>query len=114
MEIASVLCEKYGKNVEFVPQVIFPQGIQTPDYMIDGDRFDLKSPIGKGKNVIYGLIAKKRKQANNFVIDISECPLSEEEVEIQIENLYFSPRVGFLEKIVLIKNGEILKVYGRR
>lgn len=113
-EIAAILSGKYGKTVEFVPQVVFPQGVQTPDYMLDGDRFDLKSPIGSGKNVIYGLIAKKRKQADNFIIDISDCPLSVEEVERQIEGLYTSPRVGFLEKVVLMKNGEVVKVYERK
>lgn len=113
-QIADMLGAKYGKNVEFVPQVIFPQGVQTPDYMVDGDRFDLKSPIGKGKNLIYGLIAKKRKQADNFIVDISNCPLSVEEIMVQIEGLYMSPRVGFLEKVVLVKNMEILKVYGRK
>jgi len=113
-EIARVLSEKYGKAVELVPQIMYPQGIQTPDYMIDGDRFDLKSPTGKGKNLIYGLIAKKHKQADNFVVDISDCPLSIEEIEMQIESLYTSPRTGFLEKVILMKGGEILKVYGRK
>ena len=94
--------------------MVFPQGIQTPDYLIEGDRFDLKSPIGGGKNTIYGLIAKKRKQANNFIVDISNCPLRVEEIEKQIENLYTSPRTRFLEKVVLIKGTEVLKVYGRK
>lgn len=58
--IAAILSEKYGKFVAFVPQIMFPQGIQTPDYLIDGDRFDLKSPAGRGKNLLYGMLAKKR------------------------------------------------------
>lgn len=113
-EVADTLSEKYGKTVEFVPQVVFPQGVQTPDYMIDGDRFDLKCPTGRGKNLIYGLIVKKRKQADNFVIDISDCPLSVEEIKMQIKSMYSSPRVGFLEKVVLMKKGEVLKVYERK
>lgn len=113
-EVATALSQKYGKAVEFVPQVVFPQGIQTPDYLVDEDRFDLKLPTGKGKNLVYGLVAKKRKQANNFIIDISRCPLGVEEVEMQIERLYTSPRVGFLEKIVLMKDMEVLKVYGKK
>ena len=113
-KVAEILSGEYGKTVELVPQVVYPQGIQTPDYLIDGERFDLKSPTGSGKNLIYGLIAKKRKQAGNFIIDISKCPLSEKEVEKQIENLYTSPRLGFLEKVILIKDGEVIKVYSRK
>ncbi len=40
--------------------------------------------------------------------------MSVEDIEIQIENLYISPRVGFLEKVVLMKKGEVLKVYRRK
>lgn len=113
-EIAVVLSDKYGKNVKFVPQVVFPQGVKTPDYLIDGERFDLKSPIGSGKNLLYGMIAKKKEQSHNFIIEISNCPLNMEELYKQAEKLYGSWRVGFLEKLVFMKNGEIVKVLSRK
>lgn len=113
-EIADVLGRKYGKRVEHVPQVVFPQGIQTPDYLIDGERFDLKSPTGRGKNLLYGMIAKKKEQSHNFIIDITNCPLSVEELEEQAERLYGSWRVSFLEKLVFMKNREIVKVLSRK
>ena len=104
-EIAAILSEKYGKSVAFVPQIMMPQGVQTPDYMIDGDRFDLKSPLGRGKNLLYNMLAKKKKQSPNFIFDITECPLSEEDVIRQIEEIYASRHIRFVEKIVVIKNG---------
>ena len=113
MSIAVLLSEKYGKKVELIPQVMYPQGIQTPDYLIDGKRYDLKSPTGRGKNLLYGLIAKKYKQAHNFIIDITNCPLSIEELERQAECLYKSPRTGFLETVVFLKNEKIVKVLCR-
>ncbi len=113
-EVAEALGRKYGKRVEYVPQVVFPQGVQTPDYLIDGERFDLKSPIGRGKNLLYGMIAKKKEQSHNFIIDITNCPLSVEELEEQAERLYGSWRVSFLEKLVFMKNREIVKVLSRK
>ena len=112
--VADILSEKYGKTVEFVPQVMFPQGIQTPDYLVDGERFDLKSPTGSGKNLLYGLIAKKQKQSHNFIVDVTNSPLGMEELEKQAEGLYRSPRVGFLNLIVFIKNSEVVKVLCRK
>ncbi|MDE7478417.1 MAG: hypothetical protein K2M91_10785, partial [Lachnospiraceae bacterium] len=41
--------------------VLYPQGIQTPDYLIDGERFDLKSFKSGGKNLIYNMVSKKKK-----------------------------------------------------
>lgn len=112
--IASVLSEKYGKVIEFVPQVMQPQGIQTPDYLIDSERFDLKSPTGNGKNLLYSMVSKKSKQSPNFIFDITECPLSEEEIEQQINGLYRSRHTRFVEKIVVIKNRKVLKVFCRQ
>ncbi len=70
-KVAKVLSEKYGKAVEFVPQIMYLQGIQTPDYMVDGDRFDLKSPTGRGKSLFYGMLAKKKRQSPNFIFDVT-------------------------------------------
>lgn len=113
-EVAAILSGKYGKTVEFVPQVLFPQGIQTPDYLIDGERFDLKSPTGRGKNLFYGMLAKKKKQSPNFIFDITDCPLSEEDIERQIKGLYASEHTKFVERIIVIKNKNLLKAYSRQ
>ena len=113
-EIAAVLSERYGKTIEFVPQIMYPQGIQTPDYLIDGERIDLKSPTGKSKDLFYNVVSKKRKQASSFVFDVTDCPLSDDEVRKQVEALYFSRHTRFVDTIVIMKNGEILKVYKRQ
>ena len=111
---AAVLSEKYGKNVELVPKVDYPTNIQTPDYLIDGERFDLKSPTGKSKNLLYNLVSKKRKQSSSFIFDITDCPLSEDDIERQVKELYFSRHTRFIDKIVVMKNREVLKVYKRQ
>lgn len=113
-EIAGILSGKYGKKVEFVPQVLYPQGIQTPDYLIDGERFDLKSPTGRSKDLLYNVVSKKRKQAPSFVFHVTDCPLSGDEIRKQVEALYFSRHTRFTDKIVIMKNGKIWKVYGRK
>lgn len=113
-EVAAILSGKYGKKVEYVPQIMVPQGMQTPDYLVDGEQFDLKSPTGRSKDLLYNVVAKKRKQASSFIFDITDCPLSEDELIKQAEALYFSRHTRFIDKIVIMKNGKILKVYGRK
>ncbi|MBR1866823.1 MAG: hypothetical protein IJ801_10025 [Lachnospiraceae bacterium] len=111
--IAVALSEQYGKLVELVPQIMYPLGKQTPDYLIDGERYDLKAPTGKGKYLLQGLIAKKQLQSHNFVIDITECPLDMSELERQVNDLFRSPRTSFLNTIVFIKDGKVIKVLQR-
>lgn len=113
-EVATILSGEYGKNIEFVPQIMVPQGTQTPDYLIDGECFDLKSPTGRSKDLLYNVVSKKMKQASSFIFDVTDCPLSEDEIIKQAEALYFSRHTRFVDKIVIMKNGRILKVYGRK
>lgn len=113
-EIAVSLSEKYGKDVELIPKVNFPLGVQTPDYLIDGERFDLKSPKGSSKYLLKGMVTKKKRQAPNFVFDITNCPLDMVEIERQINVIFSSRQTEFVEKIAIMKNGEILKVYSKK
>lgn len=111
--VAEVLSRQYGKSVGLVPQIMHPQGIQTPDYLVDGKRFDLKCFKSSGKNVVYNLISKKKKQSPNFIFDITDCPLSLDEIERQVIGVYSSTHTKFVDEIVVIKDGKILKVYKR-
>lgn len=74
-EIAAILSGKYGKHIEFVPQVMVPQGIQTPDYRIDGVLFDLKSPTGRSNDLLYNVVSKKenRLQASFLMSQTALC-----------------------------------------
>ena len=112
--VANILSQKYGKQVYLLPQVAFPQGIQVPDYLINGDRFDLKSPTGKGKNLLSSMVSKKKKQAPNFIFDVTNCPLSEEEIERQVYGLFISNHTKFIETVVILKDDQILKVYKKK
>lgn len=111
--IAIILSEKYGKTVELVSRILFPQGIQTPDYLIDGVRFDLKTITSVGKNVMYNMVSKEKRQAPNFIFDVTNCALKMGEIESQIKSLYSSTHTRFIEKIVIVRNEEILKAYCR-
>lgn len=112
-QIAEVIARKAGKQVQMVPKINYPQGIQTPDYLINGARFDLKTPEGNGKNTLYGMVKSKKRQANNFVICADKTPLELNELIRQIEDIYLSKHTAFVDNIVLVKDMEIVKVYKR-
>ena len=112
-EIANIIAKGTGKDIKMVPRITFPQNIQTPDYLIDGIKFDLKTPLGNGKNTLYGMVKSKKKQANNFVICADKTALSMDEIEQQIQGIYSSRNTAFADIIILVKNQEIVKIYKR-
>lgn len=112
-EVAELLEKEFGGELYMVPRVNNPAGVPTPDYIFRGSRYDLKSIRGDGKATFYNAVVKKAAQANNFVFDISECPLSETEVNRQVLALFTSSHTTFIDTIIVIKDGKVAKVVGR-
>lgn len=112
-QIAELLKEELGGKISMVPRVLNPQGISTPDYIFRNEAFDLKELSGTSKNLVYNAIAKKKRQASNFILDISKSPLDENEIIRQIEEVYWSRHTMFVQKIIVIKDGKIRKIYKR-
>ncbi len=113
-EVANILGKMYGGQVNIIPRVNEPAYIKTPDYIVNGEKFDLKEITGSGKYVIEGNLRKKKKQANNFIIDLTNAKIDIKEAERQIENIYTSKRYLWIDKIVIIKESKIIKIYQRK
>lgn len=113
IEVAELISVELGEQVYIVPRVVYPQGISTPDYIIKNKKYDLKEPIGEGKNVLYNMIHKKKSQADNFIFDISKCPLDYETIKEQINGLYSSMHTSFVNEIIIIKDGEVIEKFIR-
>ena len=112
-EVANLLGRIYGGKVEMVPRIGSEEGCSTPDYMINGIKFDLKEPTGGSKSTIYGTLADKEKQADNFVIDIAKSKLTDEDAINQVEEIYKSTHRLWVNQMVLIRKDKILKIYNR-
>ncbi|MBR0428183.1 MAG: hypothetical protein IJK18_08315 [Clostridia bacterium] len=113
-KIANIMGEIFGGKIELIPVVLKPKGIQTPDYMINGEKFDLKEVYGNGKNTLDTAINKKKKQSSNFIFDISKTEMNKGKATKQIERIYESKHRDWINRIILIENDEILKIYKRK
>ena len=70
---ASILADYFKTNVFFVKRA----GIKTPDLMIKGSIWEIKSPIGKGKHNIQHQFSRSGKQSMNIVLDSRRSIMSE-------------------------------------
>lgn len=113
-EIANILGQTLGGKVKLVPVILKPKGIQTPDYIINNKRFDLKQIIGNGKNTLDTAINKKRKQSDNFVFDITKTEMSMEQALLQIERIYNAKNRTWINTIILIKDKKVLRIFKRK
>lgn len=113
MKIAELLGKAIGGKVNIIPRVNNPEGIKTPDYIINGEKFDLKEIKGKSRNSLYNILGKQRRQADNFIFDISNTEINKEEAIRQIRSIYNSDHRKWVQKLILIENNKILKIYKR-
>ena len=113
-DVGNMLGSLYGGNVKIIPRINEPKGIKTPDYIIKNKKYDLKQITGNGKYVIQGNLKGKQNQADNFVIDITESKLETNEAIKQIQSIYNSKHYLWIDRIILIKDKEFLKIYKRK
>ncbi len=112
-EVGKMLSEFLKQDVYLVPRVLYPQGIKTPDYIIGGEKYDLKEIQGTSKNVIDGAIKAQERQAHRFVLDISKTALMTEEIYRQIGSVFESKRRSWVEEIIVVSDMEIIKIVQR-
>lgn len=119
--IAEAISAKRRLNILLVRRINKPDGYTAPDYIINGKRYDLKSP-GKdngdhiSENAIFNPIRHSisKRQADNFIIDISKYPFGEEAVEAQIQKVFWSQYTNNAKIIVIMDGTSLLRVVKRR
>lgn len=114
-EIAELLEQKLGGEIFMVPRVNAPQGISTPDYLFHGKGYDLKT-IGAdaGPKTILNRIKKAKKQANNFVVDVTAAEhLLDSLIHEQLEKIFRDKETLFVDEIIVIRGSGIIKIVKR-
>lgn len=111
--VAELLQREFGGEIKMIPRVLNPQGISTPDYIFRGEAFDLKELSGTSKNLVYNAVSKKARQASNFILDISNCPLDTDEIARQVDYVYWSKHTRFVDKVIVVQSSQVLNVYER-
>lgn len=113
-KIAEMIASKTGKTVFLLPRVVTPHGVQCADYLINNEKWDLKTLQGNSKNVIYNNVHTKKRQSDNFIIDLSKKSISlNEAINQVINNVFKSTHTLFVKKIMIVNSEEIFKVYER-
>ena len=113
-EVGELLADLLGSHVIHVPEVHNPNSVKTPDFLINGVRWDLKEIEKTGKNNIDNAIAGKKEQARSFIIDISKTVMGIDEAYSRIDRIYFNKHRNWVENIILIKDDKIIDIFKRK
>lgn len=115
LDVVDVLIKNLGGEIYIRPRVVYPENIKSADILFRNELFDIKHPEGNSIHTLYGMIKGKKKQASNFIFDLTYTKMSENEAIRQIENdIYKSRHTDFVDKIILIKNKKKVRIFKKR
>lgn len=113
LNIAYWINQVFSYEVILVPKINFPDYISTPDFIINKEKWDLKTITSSSNQALYHAVYGKNKQSNNFILDLSKSKLDFHEIINQLKRIYEREDTNFVNKIIIKKN-KIYKVYKRK
>jgi hypothetical protein len=69
-----------GNDIE----VLKPTSAKTPDIKMNNEFWEIKSPIGKGKNNIRNIIKAAKHQSENIILDMRRSPIEKDIAIVEI------------------------------
>ena len=112
--VAEWLKNTFGGEIKMVPRVNNPDNIKTPDFIWNNEKWDLKTINGSGKRVIEDAIKKKRKQADNFIFDITPSKIEKDNLFDQLHKIYNSKTTDWVNKIIVKQNDDVIVIYEKK
>ncbi len=96
-----------------LPRINIPNGIMTADYLFRREYWDLKTINGSGKRVIEDSIKKKKRQAENFIFDITNSEIEKDNLFKQLKKIYSSDSTKWVSKVIVKKQNTVIGIFKR-
>lgn len=96
---AKLLLNFFKTDIEIIKET----NEKTPDFEIDGEKWELKSPRGNGKNNIRNNLNAAKRQSVNIIFDSRYSKIKQEKIDREL-NKYFR-KMKRIRRLVVIKKG---------
>lgn len=106
MSAAILVAEYFETDVVFLR----PTPLKSPDLKINGQIWELKSPMGNSRNTIKNNVHTARKQSLNLIIDLRRCRLNENKALANVRDCYKKRKRKNGKYIIINKRGKIIDV----
>lgn len=113
-EVALWLERTFGGEIYMLPRINKPDGIKTADYLWNGEYWDLKEIKSNGKRVIDNRVRNLKRQAQNYILDITNNVLSNYDIIEQIDKIFKSNDRNWLNSFIIKKENNLIKVFVKK
>lgn len=106
IDVATILAEQLKTDVEFAPTT----DRNTPDFLIKGILWELKSPQGNGKNNIQRQLQYASHQSANVIISAARSKMHPVKIKREIESQF--KVIKTVERLLFVsKDKKVIEIY---
>lgn len=102
-----LLFTEMGVDVELIPKSN-KKGIHTPDIIMCGLSWEMKSPKGKGRWLLENTLKKAVKQSPNVIIDLDRIKIHQTKCLQELEKQFYKSK-GIQWLKIITKNKKIVE-----
>jgi len=106
MSAALIVANYFRTDVVFLR----PMPLKSPDLKVKNEIWELKSPMGDGKNTIHNNVKGARKQSTNIVIDLRRCKMNRNKAFARIRNVYRKRKRKIGKYLIIDKSGKVIDI----
>ena len=110
LKAAKVIAEYFKTDIVFLRT----SSMKTPDLKVGNIVWELKSPIGDGKNTIHNTFKTARKQSANIIIDLSRCKMHQTKAISNIKHIYSKRRNKNGKLLIITKTRHVLDISDKK
>ncbi len=95
-----------GQNIELIPPSLTPKS-KTPDFIMDGIAWEMKSPQGKSIITIERALHRGLRQSRYIILDLRQMKVSEQKIKQHSQHIFTHART--IKKLkVILKSNQVL------
>ena len=113
LECAKWLESTFGGEIFMCPRVNIPEGIKTPDFIWNGEYWDLKEIKGNASKTLDTALKNAKNQSPNFIIDITKSNININKIISQIKKISLNKDRFWIKKIIIKKYDKIIIILKR-
>ena len=106
MSAAYILLDYFKTDIKFIPR----SNQKTPDFSINGSRWELKTPIGTGKYNIQHLLHSAIQQSKNIIVDARFSKMHLSRIISELKRHSTLTTKGIKNLIVITKSRKIIVI----
>ncbi|MDY3118192.1 MAG: minor capsid protein [Peptoniphilus sp.] len=113
-KIAQWLSDEIGGHVYLCPRITIPEGIRTPDYVWDAEKWDLKNINKHSKNTMTTAVKNTKNQSRNLILNLKDPSYADEDLYLEMERIFSNKRYQYIDKILVVEKDILRGIFKRK